>query len=545
MWSKLVLYGALVVAPVASSAAVANRPGEAGKRRTQDLEESIFDDYLCVNDGTTCPNGLCPPGVVTNARNLPTITAQTSPTDVTVTFQTGYTAVWLENTYGTVITCYSPDASKCPPVAGAIKPSTCTGSTCELSWEDCWHKDVATSYHMASEAIESVIAVANYETGVNAGPGGACRSQTVMSSLPMKTWAYKVGFYENEVLDEAYVTSEPWEATDAQIAQMTPTLSPAISADSRTATVRMERLAGLPVPFLYVKDTDDRVLWYMEFSTAEQGSTNTYTSGSFAIPPVSTALEACYPASIYQTQCSSVNLETDILDTVAAPSATLPASRGTYAIKSTGDTYKVTPLPADYAACTTTYMLYAVNTPTVPGGPTPWRGPAIGGISVAAPLTLTLSGSSLVKITVFMVCGSTVSSMVVDLVNEKAAAPPEGDGSVSGDRAGSTPLTCGEYADKAIWDCETCGSGQCICEEGRTICYGSMPAGEVLTSEEAVGIAIAVIVIVVIMAFLGFFFYKKRRMMIAKATELDLGSVEGAPPPPRSPGGTELEMNKV
>ena len=35
---------------------------------------------------------------------------------------------------------------------------------------------------------------------------------------------------------------------------------------------------------------------------------------------------------------------------------------------------------------------------------------------VTAPLTLSLSGSSLVKITVFMVCGNTVSSMVVDLV---------------------------------------------------------------------------------------------------------------------------------
>jgi len=68
---------------------------------------------------------------------------------------------------------------------------------------------------------------------------------------------------------------------------------------------------------------------------------------------------------------------------------------------------------------------------------------------------------------------------------------------------------------------------KCTCVDGSVTCYGSPPSGERISSEEAVGIAIAVIITVCVIAFAGYFCYKKKTMMSVKVpTEADAINVE-------------------
>lgn len=461
-------------------------PFATARRQAQDYEESKFDATV---------EQLCVPETNAQQRQPPNIT-QLTATAVTVNVEAVAgvnTVVYLINTYGTVI-------------------SLVEGVTTILDWSVCWHKDYDP--HMTSETINSVRAVAHYNQA-----GAVC--QAAMSA-PLETWYGLVNAYENNALDKDYVTSAPWTVTEDEIKSgfttLKPTTVPTIRIGTRKATVSMARLTGKPVPFLYVKDSVGRVMWWKTFTAGEQPPEDTtlYTSEEFSIPLVSTTIEACAPLSIYKTQCSVIDLTEDIITSVPLPTTTLDASRGAFHLASSGsDKYTVTPQSADYTTCAGTYILYAKR-----GGGT--RSSPTLGLSIGSALTITLDDATMTSgFTVVLACpddSGTASRLTVTsatLTTDKAAAeansavnPPSG----AVENIITVQQCEGGKNDQEEWDCDQCDGGKCLCDFPLVICSGAMAAGEHITTEEAVGIAIAVVIIVVVICGVAYFFYKKRML---------------------------------
>jgi len=445
----------------------------------QDREASIFD---------SAKEALCETPAGAASKPVPTITEQFNTTGVRVSGVAGADAVYLVNQAGSVIAFVEGT-----PIGG------------EMDWTVCWHKDVATNYHLTSEAVTQLEAVAHY-------PAPGCQKSY---SAAFDTWYYKVSAYEQSALDKSYGS---WSATVDELAEMTPTLTANIDRDSRMARATIRRLEGkypaqvdgIPMPFVYVKDTAGRVLWYQEFPVDD---TRTVTTEWFEIPLLSSIIMACTQSANYTALCSEkLDLTSDIVGTFAGLSSSpLPQSRGTYRVSSTGDTYTVTPLGADYAGCPGTYVLWATS------------GGATLGMSIGSSLSVPVGDYTAMSF--YLACPegtSTLELKDVDLVAAREDAPKGTGGSISGSPGDTTATHCGEHEDESTWSCGECGEAKCICEAGLVSCVGKLPNSPKFTSEESVGIGIGVVVIVLVIAFFGYFLYKKRMLTHAKETGISL-----------------------
>jgi len=342
--------------------------------------------------------------------------------------------------------------------------------------------------------------------------------------------------FEANKLDKVYVD---WASTptEAQVNAMKPTISTSITGGptgARTATVSMNRNAAFDVPFLYVRDSQGRVMWMKDFTGDNDMA---YTSPSFDIPMVSTDIVACFPDNgvmavdddiVEMDGCTTVDLVAAIEASVDGyPSdGSLAATAGTYKYGAF-DSYVVTPTEADVEACPTTYILYAENAAS-----------ATLGMSIGNPLSVIVNSvPPVVSATFKLACpASGMKTLSVDMAAAKAATPPPGDGAVSGEITGDTPPTCGDKAEGSVWSCDSCSSGECQCTDGTSVCYGSPASGDSISSEEAVGIAIAVVIIFIIIVCIAAFCYKKQQMTMSKVP-----IVETTAPPTSGTGeGTEL-----